>query len=112
MRVYIAGPIAGKPDQNRTAFKEKAQELEAQGHEPVNPHEVDHSHSGPCFGAPTGRDPDPHHYGCYLLGDMQALATCDAVVLLRGYSGSKGATAEIAFADACGIPVFFPGQEF
>jgi hypothetical protein len=108
MRVYISGPIAGREDGNRAAFGAVASWLRAEGHEPVNPHEVDHDHPGsPCFGKSTGR-PDVHRYGCYLLADIKAIRGCDAVARLWDWNLSPGARAEVAFAEAIGLDFMDP----
>lgn len=109
MKVYISGPIAGRPDGNRAAFAQVAESIRLAGHEPVNPHEVDHEHGTvlwDCFGRPTDRDDDEHKYGCYLLTDLVAMADCEAVVVLEDWNRSVGAKVEVAFAEAVGIPVY------
>lgn len=116
MRIYISGPIAGRENGNREAFADAAARLQAEGHEVVNPHEVSHEHGecqwGPhaaflrCFGKETGRDGDPHRYGCYLLTDLAALADVDVILTLPDWRESAGARVEVAFAEACGIAVW------
>lgn len=101
LRVYIAGPINSVPDGNREAFTLRAQELEAQGHEPVNPWDFPVEHEGPCTGDPT-IDPD-HGYGCYMRKDLRALMTCDAVSFLDGWEVSRGAKVERAVAEILGM---------
>jgi hypothetical protein len=102
MRVYIAGPINGMPNGNKEAFKLRAEELETQGHEPVNPWDVPVDHAGPCTGDPTM---DPlHGYGCYMRKDLEALMTCDAISLLDGWEHSRGAMVEKAVAEILGMP--------
>lgn len=105
MKVYISGPIGGRPNGNREAFQESAEFLRGLGYTVVNPHEVSHDHDGPCArGKSTGRDGDPHQYGCYLLADMRELAQCEAIWLLSDWRHSPGARAEVEFAKASGIP--------
>lgn len=53
MRVYIAGPIAGKPNGNREKFQQAADLLVGLGYEPVNPHDIPANHEGPCIGGPA-----------------------------------------------------------
>jgi hypothetical protein len=116
VKVYISGPIAGRVDGNRLAFRAAARRLREAGYEPVDPHEVSHEHVGStwgphasflhCFGRDTGREGDPHRYGCYLLTDLAAMADCEAVLVLTDWQQSPGARVEVAFAEACGIPVW------
>ena len=42
----------------------------------------------------------------WLDGDLELLARCDAVMLTPDWTRSSGARAEVAFAQARGIPVF------
>jgi uncharacterized protein DUF4406 len=101
VRVYIAGPINGVLDGNKQAFKQRATELEEQGHEPVNPWEVPVEHDGPCTGDPTI---DPvHGYGCFMRKDLQALMTCDGISFLEGWENSRGAKVEHAVAEILGM---------
>jgi hypothetical protein len=107
MRVYIAGPIAGKPDGNKTAFAEAAQRVRQAGHQPVNPWDIPPDHEGLCCpGEPTEHEPDSGHtYGCYLRADILWLVYCDAVMLLDGWAASKGASTEAHVAQSLGLPM-------
>lgn len=40
MKLYIAGPMTGLPDLDFPAFHEAAAKLRAQGHEVINPAEI------------------------------------------------------------------------
>lgn len=108
MKVYISGPIGGRPDGNRPAFAAAADVVRRAGHEPVNPHDIDGEHPGlECAqGKPSHLPDDPHRYGCYLVGDIVALARCDAILMLADWADSPGARAEYAFAEALGLTVF------
>lgn len=112
MRVYIAGPIAGRPDGNRAEFERAAAALYWAGHEPVNPQAVDHSHEGECTGAevprPAGepaerREGVAHRYGCYMRADLRALMECDAIAFLPGWRESRGARVEEAVSAILGM---------
>lgn len=53
MKVYIAGPIAGRVNGNREAFAQRAKELIAAGHELINPWDIPPGpHEGSCIGEP------------------------------------------------------------
>lgn len=43
----------------------------------------------------------------FLQGDLRILERCDAIVMLPGYEKSKGATAELNWAVAHGLEVFY-----
>lgn len=89
MRIYISGPITGQPDANWTAFYRAAKALASAGHEPVNPHCLDHDHGG------TWQD--------FMRVDIRALVTCHAVALLPGGHTSRGAKLEASIAAALGM---------
>lgn len=90
-RVYISGPMTGLPEFNFPAFHAAARLLRAAGHEAVNPAEIN---------AETGGD---WHY--YLRADIKALCDCDALALLPGWEGSKGAHLELHIAHRLGLRV-------
>jgi len=91
MKVYIAGPINGKPDGNRAAFKDAATRIEAHGWTPVNPWDI-----------PAEND---HEYGCYLRSDIVELMNCDAICFLDDWEQSKGASTEAHVAISIGLKV-------
>lgn len=108
MRVYIAGPMAGIPDYNHTAFEQRAKDLEALDHIPANPSGIKPpAHDGPCLGDPVeGRD---HHYGCQLRAGLEMLMYCDAISLLPGWQESRGASTEEHVARSLGLFVMHDG---
>ena len=99
MRVYIAGPIAGKPNGNRAAFAAKSLELRVAGHDTVNPHHVPPwHHDGDCpEGLPAGEG-GSHTAPCYMRADLAEMLTCDAIYLLPGWERSQGARIEYLLA--------------
>lgn len=90
MKVYIAGPITGQPNWNRTSFTAAEERLIEAGHDPVNPHKL---HNGRT---------DLSH-GEYMRTDLRALLDCDAIHMLPGWGRSKGARVEREVAWICGI---------
>ena len=82
MKIYISGPITGKPNFNREAFTQAAEAIRAAGHEPVNPHELN-AHLG-----------DDQPWEEYLKRDIAALVNCDAIFMLYGWHESRGARLE------------------
>lgn len=105
MKVYISGPIGGRVDQNRTAFKEAAEKVADMGYIPVVPHEIHPGEHrlGFCYPGKDASGGPEHTYTCYLLADIEELAVCDAIYCLDDWAMSPGARAEVAFAQACGI---------
>lgn len=93
-RVYVAGPMAGKPDLNFPEFAAVAARLRERGHDVVSPLEIGRHH----FGGKT--DLDPHDY---LTKDILELLTCDAICLMEGWSASTGASCEAAIAYTLGF---------
>lgn len=80
MRIYIAGPMTGLPDNNYPAFDKAAARLRALGHEVLNPAE----NPVPACGTWAG----------YMRMALAQLVQCECVVLLPDWSESKGALAE------------------
>jgi alkyl hydroperoxide reductase subunit AhpC len=79
-RIYIAGPMAGLSDFNFQAFNKMAARLRSQGFTVVNPAEL-HTHTD-----------QPYEF--YLREALKVLLTCDSVMLLHGWTSSKGACLE------------------
>lgn len=98
-KVYIAGPITGKPDYRQT-FSEVAEKMKELGLEPVNPAEA----------------PEGWRYKEYIDNGLRLLMECDMICMLPGsimrwvngrkvVEGSKGATLEHKYAVTVGMPV-------
>jgi len=89
-KVYISGPMTGIKDFNFPAFNKVADKLRAEGYEVLNP--AEHG---------TGEDWD-----YYMRKDIKMVADCDMVVVLEGWSKSRGAKIEVFLAAQLGIPIF------
>lgn len=92
MTIYIAGPMTGLPEFNRPAFMAAAERLRAQGFEVLNPAE----HFGGDQSLP---------WSTYMREGIDAVLRADAVRTLPGWDASRGASLEVAVAQAVGIPV-------
>jgi hypothetical protein len=91
VRVYISGPITGKPDGNREAFNAAALDLRQRGHVPINPQDL----PTPILGV--------NDYKGWMRQDIRALCDCDAILMLPGWSISEGAKLERKVAKAIGL---------
>lgn len=83
-RLYLCGPMTGLPDYNYPAFNEAAAQLRAMGYAVVNPAE-----NGLPAGAPWSQ---------HMRADIKGLCDCEALAVLPGSQGSKGAQVEIELA--------------
>lgn len=90
-RIYIAGPMSGLPEFNYPAFNRAAAMLRAQGHHVENPAE----NPAPACGSWAG----------YMRLALPQLCKCDAVYMLPGWRGSKGARVEHGLALDLGMEV-------
>lgn len=91
-KLYLSGPMTGYPDFNYPSFDLAAATLRELGYEVFNPAEQ--------FDRDQSRD-----WTEYMRVDIQAILSCDEVVVLDGWEGSLGARLEVAVAHAVGIPV-------
>ncbi len=89
-KIYISGPMTGRPDFNYPAFFEAERRLREAGWEPVNP--------ARNFGGDTTR-----HRSEYMRMDIANVVMCDAIALLPGWRESRGALLEAMVAQECGL---------
>jgi hypothetical protein len=93
IKVYISGPISGRPDGNKLAFYSAACGILYYGNTPVNPHDV---------GAHL---PEGSSWLDYMRVDIPALLECDSIFMLRGWWRSRGARLEWVIARGLGMKV-------
>lgn len=102
MKVYLAGPMRGKPYYNFPAFDEAAKRFESEGHEVWNPAQLDRDNGFDAMILPDNYNwneiPEGFDFRACVRRDIDAILECDAVYLLNGWSKSKGAIAEWAIA--------------
>lgn len=96
MKVYISGPMTGKPGLNREAFENAEIYLKSKGYDPVNPHNIDF---GPI---PTDLTKE-NAWNFYMKKDLIELLSCNGIFYLEGWRYSKGAVIEIQLAYKLGI---------
>jgi len=94
MRIYLAGPMRGYPDNNASAFVEATVRLRGLGHEVWSPIEAD------------AQADDLGILAC-MQRDLPALMQQQAVVLLDDWNRSHGACLERHVADVVGLQVFY-----
>jgi len=46
-------------------------------------------------------------YEQYIIGDLEILSVCDAVIMLPRWKESKGAKIERDYAFFCGVPIYY-----
>jgi len=88
-KIYISGPMTGKPDLNFPAFNEAAAALRALGWVVVNPVDVN-------------PDPGVDWLTC-IVADLEAMRGCTAIALLPGHEASDGAAMEKIAAKRLGM---------
>ena len=117
MKVYIAGKMRCLPSFGAEEFRKAARVLRERDFEVVSPLEMDEA-AGITVDGLTGFE-DLADQGfdirSTLMADLEAvLFDVDAVVLLPGWTGSRGALAEYATARAASVPTWeltYAGEE-
>ena len=99
--IYIAGQMAGLPDNNFEAFDAAEIKLQNQGWFVVNPHDFDK-----VFGEnPTGKLLD-----AVCESERAAIPFLDAIYLLKGWEKSKGAQRELEVALKHNLIILVEGE--
>lgn len=93
MVFYLSGRMTGVPEYNFPAFHAAAAVLRERGFDVLNPAET--------AGGSAGLS-----YAQYMNIDVAYVQAADAVVVLPGWRGSKGALLEVHLAHSLGKPVF------
>ena len=91
MKIYIAGPMTGRPQFNYPAFHQAATLLRVAGHIVINPAE----NPAPACGSWLG----------YMRMSVAQVASVDCLVMLPGWPLSKGARIEYLLAKLLGLGV-------
>ena len=113
MKVYLAGPMRGRPFFNFPAFFAAAAKLRADGHEVFNPAEYDNEKAGTDIS--TGNESGDEDMAAARFGydrrksleaDLAWICReADAIALLPGWGESLGALAEYWAARACDLEI-------
>lgn len=110
MRIYLAGPMRSKPYYNFPEFDRVAEILRANGHEVVNPADLDRESGFDAMALHVATDWDAildyFDLRACISRDLNALLSCEAVVVLRGWKESTGARTEVAVAEWAGMKIY------
>ena len=90
-KVYISGPMTGRPDNNIDEFNKAEDQLLKAGYEVLNPTSNGLSNSA--------------LYEDHMRADLRMLTMADALAFLPGWERSRGARLEIEVARVLNIPV-------
>jgi hypothetical protein len=86
------------------AFDDMCEKVRNQGDIPIGPQELDRLFGWDEFEERVVTQQEVRNF---LLRDLIAILTeCDGIVVLSGWKHSKGAIAEVALAQAIGLPVY------
>lgn len=85
IKVYISGPITGKPNLNREAFKKAEAQLLEKGYTVINP-------------LRRVKVSDKKTWEDYMKTDICLLTKCNAIYLLKDFEYSRGARLEYKIA--------------
>ena len=91
MIIYIAGKVSGIEIEARVLFKRAEIELLIQGHDVINPMELEHDHD--------------KTWQSYMRECISAMMKADALYLLPNWRESKGARIEVQLAHNLGIKI-------
>lgn len=130
MRIYISGPMTGRPDLNRKAFFDAEEKLHHAGNFVINPFYISEDfgtaaelaesfgeyyrlldQSGPGYNPADEIKERTRIARAVMDADLTAVRSCDAIFLLRGWEHSRGAKKELAEALKHGLKVMLEGEE-
>jgi hypothetical protein len=93
---YLAGPMTGLPLYNYPTFEQACKQLRSDAVKVNSPHEIQ-------YDAPPGSLP----YNDYIVAGLNLLKTCQGIILLPGWAGSRGVMTELNAARAQKMPVLY-----
>lgn len=111
MKVYLAGPMTGKPNYNCDAFFNTEEGLGFLGHQVRTPFHSNNIIWQKHYSRNFNPRKDKCDYGDPLLAEMivenvKLIAWADAIVMLEGWENSKGTKAELLIATLLHRKVF------
>jgi len=117
-KIYIAGPMRGKPDWNYGSFMEAEEMLKEVGWEVINPAKLDKNYEETADLKTTSEEFDPdnneHHQSInrkIMRRDLDAICDeCSAIYMLEGWQMSQGACSEFYLACSLGLDIYYKGS--
>jgi hypothetical protein len=106
-RLYIAGPMTGHPDLNFPAFHAAAVEYRRRGAFVINPAEMNGGDAEIAATAKLTAEQYHAHWVKCMKKDINALMTCDGIVMLSGWQKSRGAKLEHHIARNLGLTITY-----
>ena len=91
--------MSGIPEWNHPAFHAVTTQLRAEGRTVINPAELDADDAG------------EYEWDFYLRRDLKVLADCTHIVMLPGWTRSKGALLEHHVATELGMTITYLGEQ-
>lgn len=107
MKLYLAGPMRGKPNYNFDEFDRMEQQLKDEGYTVVSPAAMDRLYEGWDKYVPDDFVVNSDFVRRCMKRDLDAIYDCDAIYLLKGWEESTGAKAEYALAVCLGLQVIY-----
>jgi hypothetical protein len=92
---------------NFPAFADAEQVLKAKGWHPISPAALDVMIEGWYPHPPENLQVDRQLLERVIRRDLDVLAGCDAIYMLKGWEDSKGANLEMKMAEYLGMDVFY-----
>lgn len=103
LKIYIAGPMRGYPNNNHDAFDRAEDDLEKKKiWNTINPARVDREE-----GVDPANDMTKLELKQALKRDVDLIFDCDCMYMLHGWAKSEGARMEHALATALGMGVYY-----
>lgn len=112
-KIYIAGPMRGKPYFNFPEFDKAKERLLSLGYDVYSPADADRAAGFDPFTMPPDYDwkklPEGEGWDIKTIAKRccDALLGCDGVYLIPGWQHSTGTQAEVSLAFWIGIPITF-----
>lgn len=114
MRVYVSHAIKGQLPERIALMEQWGAEwvTDVLGAEPLLPRTIavlDHE-GRPCPQVMEAGAGAEHDWSCYMRADIIEMLKCDAILMMPGWTKSKGATLELYICLQTGIQVIFYEQ--